>query len=250
MSKIVWLIGASNGIGLELAKSYLASNNKVIISARSASQSELLHILEEEYKNNIHIVDMDVCQTQSVLEQTQNIWSIYGGLDICVYNAGIYESMKLNEWNLESFEAMNQANYMGAVRVLTQLIPLFEEQKKGHIAFNISISSYFGLPYGGGYSAPKAALLNFCESIQPELALKNINLQVINHGFVNTRLTEKNDFEMPQLIEPEEAAQKIIEGLKNPNTFEIKFPWALTRFLHFLRIIPYSIAFRITKKIL
>lgn len=250
MSKIVWLIGASNGIGLELAKLYLSLNNKVIISARTASQSETLHKLQEENKNNLHIVDIDVCQTLSVIESTQNAWNIYGGVDICIYNAGIYESMKAEAWNLESFEAMNQANYMGAIRILTQVLPLFEEQKKGHIAFNISVSSYFGLPYGGGYSAPKAALLNFCESIYPELAVKNIKLQVINHGFVNTRLTEKNDFEMPQLLEAAEAAEKIMQGLKNSDTFEIRFPWALTRFLHFLRIIPYSIAFAITKKIL
>ena len=250
MSQTIWLIGASDGTGLELARCYLESNNRVIISAKDTSQLEVLHKLEEQYKSNLHIVDMDVCQTQSVVEKTASIWNIYGGLDLCIYNAGVYQSMKVNEWNLEHFEIMNQANYMGAVRILTELIPLFEEQKKGHIAFNISISSYFGLPYSGGYSAPKAALLNFCESIRPELTLKNIKLQVINHGFVRTGLPENDDLEMSQLLEPEEAAHKIIEGLTNSNAFEIKFPWALSKFLHFLRIIPYSIAFLITKKIL
>ena len=250
MKQIVWLVGGSNGIGLELLKRYLQNSDKVIVSARNTQNSDALKALKEHYPNDLHLIDMDVVESASVQEAAQNAWSVYGGIDLCVYNAGVYESMKINEWNLEHFEAMNQVNYMGAVRVLTQIVPLFEMQKHGHIAFNASVSSYFGLPYGGGYSAPKAALLNLCESIKPELDSKNIQLQVINHGFVKTRLTQKNKFEMPQLLEPQEAAKKIYQGLQTPQKFEIKFPWALTRFLHFLRIIPYTLAFKITKKAL
>lgn len=250
MSQIVWLIGGSSGIGLKLVKLYLKQNNKVIVSSRDAKSSQSLMQLSKEYPQSLHFVDMDVSSTESIIKNTKLAWNIYSGIDLCLYNAGVYESMKVAEWDLEHFEAMNQVNYLGALRVLTQLTPLFKEQKHGHIAFNISISSYFGLPYGGGYSAPKAALLNFCESIQPELELINVKIQVINHGFVKTRLTAKNDFEMPQLLEPEDAAQKIYDGLTKTNNFEIKFPWALTSFLHFLRVIPYSLAFAITKKAL
>ena len=250
MKQIIWLIGASNGIGLELAKIYLKKGDRVIASARNAKNSYALTHLKQENENSLHLVDIDVTDMLSVQDATQNTWSIYGRVDLCIYNAGVYESMKIKEWNLEHFEAMNQVNYMGGVRVLTQLVPLFEEQKYGHIVFNASISSYFGLPYGGGYSAPKAALLNFCESIKPELEMKQIRLQVINHGFVKTRLTAKNEFEMPQLLEADEAAQKIYEGVNNSKSFEIKFPWALTQFLHFLRIIPYRVAFYFTQKAL
>ena len=250
MRRIVWLIGASNGIGLELAKRHLKESDRVIVSARSASSSDDLIILKQEYPNALHLVDMDVSNTQSVIDATKKAWDTYGGIDLCFYNAGVYESMKVHEWQLEHFEAMNQVNYVGAIRVLTQIMPLFEEQKKGHIAFNLSVSSYFGLPYGGGYSAPKAALLNFCESIQPELQRKNVKIQVINHGFVKTRLTAKNEFEMPQLLEPKEAAEKIYEGVLNSKAFEIKFPFAISRFLHFLRVIPYALAFYFTKKAL
>jgi short-subunit dehydrogenase len=250
MKQIIWIIGASNGIGLDLAKRYLNDDHVVIISARDTLHVEALALLKKTYEKSLHLFDIDVSDTKSVINTTQNVWNLYGGIDICIYNAGIYESMKLHEWKLEHFEAMNQVNYVGAVRVLSEIIPLFDEQKKGHIAFNISISSYFGLPYGGGYSAPKAALLNLCESIVPELEQKNIKLQVINHGFVKTRLTAKNDFEMPGLLEPEIAAQKIYHGLMQTDDFEIKFPWALTRFIQFLRILPYKLAFKLTKKAL
>lgn len=250
MKHIVWLIGGSHGIGLELLKILLAEGQKVVVSARDTQNSQELQSLKMQYVDDLHLLDMDVSETLSVSYATQKAWSIYGGIDLCVYNAGVYESMHLDEWKLEHFEAMNQVNYMGAVRVMHELIPLFVEQKHGHLAFNASVSSYFGLPYGGGYSAPKAALVNLCESIKPELEQKNIDIQVINHGFVKTRLTAKNDFEMPQLLEPKEAALKIYKGLQNPQSFEIKFPWALSRFLHFLRTIPYSLAFRFTKKAL
>jgi len=248
--KILWLIGASNGIGLALAKLLLQKGNRVIASARNTQSAKELLALQSEYPTALHLLDMDVSQTHSVAYATQKAWSIYGGIDSCVYNAGVYESMKIEEWELEHFISMNQVNYVGALRVLHELVPLFIEQGRGHIAFNASISSYFGLPYGGGYSAPKAALLNLCESLKPELESKNIDIQVINHGFVKTRLTAKNDFEMPQLLEPDEAAQKIYEGFQSPKKFEIKFPWALTRFLHFLKVVPYWLAFSITKKAL
>lgn len=250
MAKKIWIIGGSSGIGFELVKEYLQNADKVIVSARSATSTEGLLQLCLEYGNSMTLIDMDVTQTQSVLEATQKAWEVYGGLDLCFYNAGAYESMKMQTWNIEHFEAMNQVNYLGAIRILNSLAPLFEVQKSGHFVFNLSISSYLGLPYGGGYSAPKAALLNFCESIQPELILKNIKVQVINHGFVKTRLTAKNDFDMPQLLEPSEAAKKIFTELQKPYRFEIRFPFMLTAFLNLLRMLPYKISLALTSKAL
>lgn len=250
MSKRVWIIGGSSGIGLELVKLYLQKSDDVIVSARTASASCVLQELLLLYPNNLKIVDIDVTNTKNVIDKTAHALEHFNGIDICLYNAGVYECMKIDSWNLEHFEMMNQVNYMGALRVITALTPYFKKQNGGAFIFNISISSYLGLPYGGGYSAPKAALLNFCESIQPELIQHNITVQVINHGFVKTRLTHKNTFEMPQLLEPSEAADKIYNELNKPYKFEIRFPFLLTRFLNILRMLPYSISLRLTKKAL
>ena len=103
---------------------------------------------------------------------------------------------------------------------------------------------------GGGYSAPKAALVNLAEALQPELMAKGIELQLINHGFVKTRLTQKNTFEMPELMEPEDAAEKIAKQMQKPYHFEIHFPFKLSTFLQTLRIIPYKLALALTKKML
>jgi short-subunit dehydrogenase len=158
--------------------------------------------------------------------------------------------MSTEEWNVEHFEAMMQINYMGAVRVMNDLLPYFEKEGEGRWIWNASLSSYFGLPLGGGYSAPKAALVNLAEALQPELMAKGIELQIINHGFVKTRLTHKNTFEMPELMSPEEAAEKIVESTQNAYRFEIHFPFKLSTFLQSLRLMPYRISLTLTKKML
>lgn len=244
------MVGGSSGIGLELVKLWLLNGDRLIVSARHASGNEMLQALVEVYPDNIRLIDMDVTEPSSINEAVKNAWKFYEGLDMWFYNAGAYETMKIHEWKFEHFKQMNTVNYLGAVNLMTELSALFETQGYGRWIVNLSLSSYIGLPYGGGYSAPKAALLNLAESIQPELMEKNIHLQVINHGFVKTRLTSKNDFKMPQLMEPETAAKKIFEGLNKPYAFEIRFPFALSFFLRLLRILPYRLSLALTKKAL
>lgn len=250
MHQVVWLIGGSSGIGFKLVKQYLQNDTIVIASARKATTSNTLAELLLLYPKTLRLLDMDVTDELSVAKTTEHAWSLFNRIDVCFYNAGVYESMKVASWDFKHFEMMNQVNYLGALRVILSLTPLFEQQGYGSFVCNASISSYIGLPYGGGYSAPKAALLNFCESIQPELMAKNIKVQVINHGFVKTRLTVKNDFEMTQLLEPSEAAKIIYEKLQKPYRFEIRFPFLLTTFLNILRMLPYKISLALTKKAL
>jgi len=250
MCQAVWIVGGSSGIGYELALLYLQNDYRVIVGSRSATKALALQELSLAYKKNITLLDIDVSSNESVEEATQKALQVYDGIEMCIYNAGIYESMKTDTWKIEHFEQMMQINYLGAVRVTNALKGYFEQKKQGSIIYNASISSYFGLPYGSGYSAPKAALLNFCESIQPEFQAKNIDIRVINHGFVKTRLTDKNEFEMPQLLEARDAAAIIYKKITDENHFEIRFPFLLTSFLYLLRILPYSIAFYFTRKTL
>ncbi len=250
MKPTLWIVGGSSGIGFELAALYLKNNYQVIVSARKAIGSTSLQALSAQYPETLKLVDTDVSDTQSVLEATEKAWQSFGGIDTCFYNAGVYAPMKVKAWDIAKFEQMTQINYLGAVRVTTALTPFFQKSGKGSFVFNASISSYFGLPYGGGYSAPKAALMNFCEAIKPELETENIDVRIINYGFVKTRLTAKNEFEMPQLLEPSEAAKIIYEKLNASNRFEIRFPFLLTSFLYFLRCAPRRIAFYFTSKTL
>lgn len=250
MKNRIWIVGGSSGIGLELVKQWLESGHFVIASAQNASNTKELLMLKHIYESQLQIIDIDVTSKESVSKAVTQAWKRFDGLDLWFYNAAVYEVMSVKEWKVEHFEAMMDVNYLGVVRVMTQLIPFFEKQQSGRWVWNASLSSYFGLPLGGGYSAPKAAMMNLAEALQPELKEKGITLQVINHGFVKTKLTEKNTFEMPQLMEPEDAAHTIITRLEDKDRFEIHFPFKLSMFLRLLSLLPYKIALALTKKML
>lgn len=248
--KRIWIIGGSSGIGLELVTLCLHNNYLVITSSRNTANSEGLQNLQKQFTNELSLVDLDVSLKSDIPTKVQEVLKIYNGLDIWFYNAGAYEVMSIDSWDGEKFEQMNDVNYLGATRLMTELLPYFKDEKRGHWVWNASLSSYFGLPQGGGYSAPKAALVNLAESIYPELEGSNIKLQIINHGFVKTRLTEKNKFQMPQLMEAKYTAEKILEGIENSSSFEIRFPFGLRVFLSLLKMLPYKISLALTKKLL
>lgn len=209
-----------------------------------------LEELKKQYKDKLRVLNTDVSNFELLQDSTKEVFSYFKQVDMVIFNAGVYEAMKYDKWQIAHFENMTNINYLGAVRVLDTLIPYFKAQGFGRCVFNASLSSYFGLPYGGAYSASKAALVNFAQSIQPELLNENINIQIINHGFVKTRLTDKNDFDMPQLMSSVDAAKNIYQGLDDEYSFEIRFPFKLSLFLRVLNYLPYKLSLAITRKLL
>lgn len=251
MEKKIFIIGASSGIGLELVKIWLENRYEVVACSRGARENLELIELKNKYNKKLNLLNIDVTDNMSVKNCVDEAFNIFKRYDICFFNAGVYESMDINSIDIKNFEEMININYLGAVRVLENIIKYIKSKEKStRVVLNASISSYFGLPYGGAYSASKAALVNFAQSIQPELKKENIELQIINHGFVKTRLTQKNDFEMPQLMDSKEAAEKIFINLNKPYRFEIKFPFILSNFLRLISLLPYSLSLFITKKFL
>ena len=116
MSKRIWIIGGSTGIGLELVKNYLTNNDSVVVSSRSAVNSGELNELQIFYAKKLVLINIDVSNTSSVINVTKEAWNAFSGIDLCIYNAGIYESMQVDGWNIEYFEQMMQTNYLGGVR--------------------------------------------------------------------------------------------------------------------------------------
>ncbi|MGA1932191.1 SDR family NAD(P)-dependent oxidoreductase [Arcobacter sp. YIC-464] len=250
MSKNIWIIGASSGIGYELTKLYLQNGYIVVASSRNAKESYELNSLKLAFKQTLFIKSIDVEDKNSIINAINYVWSKLNYLDVCIFNAGVYESTSLNSLDIEKFEEMININYLGAVRLTDIITSKFENQGFGKLVLNASLSSYFGLPNAAAYGASKAALVSFAQAIQPELIRKNIELQIINHGFVKTRLTNKNDFEMPQLMTSNYAALKIFHELNKSYRFEIKFPFKLSFFLYLLKILPYKVSLAITKGLL
>jgi short-subunit dehydrogenase len=118
------------------------------------------------------------------------------------------------------------------------------ESGSGHVVLIGSLSAYGGLPKAIGYGASKAAVASIAETMRHDLQGTGIDVQLINPGFIKTRLTDKNDFKMPQLLAPSEAAKHVIKGMRK-NTFRYDFPWPFSRVIKLFTSLPDFIRFRV-----
>jgi short-subunit dehydrogenase len=239
--KNIVIIGASHGIGKALAEEFTKENANLFLAARDFLA---LSKIKSELKNNVEIFALDVVNEKNVREVLAKISQI----DLFIYCAGTYKPMPASQIDLDEAKKINEVNFVGALNCLDVVIKKMIEQKSGHIALVASVAGYIGLPQSFAYGASKAALINLAETLYGELAAFNIDVSVINPGFVKTRLTDLNDFKMPAIISPKEAAVIIIKDLK-AKKFEIHFPKKFTFWLKILKILPYKLLFFFTKKI-
>lgn len=241
--KHVWIIGGSEGIGLAVARELKASGSAVTISARNADRLQQLKELE-----GFDILTLDATRPDAVEQAVQQIYSDAAPRpDNVLINLGDYEPMSIEEYSLELFERLNAVNYLAPVSLLEHLLPAMKAAGGGNIWVNASLATYRGLPKSAPYSASKAAVVSLVECLVPEAQRWGIHLGVINHGFVRTRLTAKNTFDMPMMIEPEDAASRIIKGMRNKQ-YEIRFPAMFALWMRLLRIMPAYLYFALTRK--
>jgi NAD(P)-dependent dehydrogenase (short-subunit alcohol dehydrogenase family) len=244
--RTAWIIGASSGIGGALAMRLARDDWQVIVSSRSADK---LRAIRDAAPSNVRVRVVDINDRAAVRELAERLRSEEVDLDAVFINAGVYEPMAAEEFSYELFRDINQTNYLGAVAVLEAILPYLRQQGRGQVLITASVSGYRGLPYAAPYSATKAALINMAESLAPEVARWGVRLRVINPGFVKSPLTDKNEFSMPFLMEPEQAADCIARGL-DKSGFEIVFPRRMGWTMKLLRILPYAAYFRLTRKLL
>lgn len=241
LPRLVWLVGASSGIGKALAMQMANAGWQVAISARRLAP---LQAMQAKFPA-LYPYTLDVTDAVAVQQVFATICSQHGVPDICLFNAGDYEPMPVEAFDLELFRKLTAVNYLGMVNGLNAVLPLMLERGRGQILLTASLSAYRGLPRAAPYSASKAAVLNLAEALHPELKIKGILLRVINPGFVRSALTDKNHFAMPFLMDAEEAAAVIMRELDGSH-FEITFPKRFALLMKLLRLLPYRWYFWIT----
>lgn len=231
----VWLVGASTGIGRATAAKLHAAGARVAVSARSTT---VLDAFAREHPGALAL-PLDATDRDAVHAATARLQAEWGGLDLVVYCAGTYKPMRATAFELDVALQHQQVNYVGALYLLDAVLPLLLRQKAGHLSLVSSVAGYRGLPKSLAYGPTKAALINLAETLHLDLSPLGIGVSVINPGFVETPLTAQNEFRMPALITPEEAADAILEGWADGD-FEIHFPKRFTRWLKALRLLGYG----------
>lgn len=228
--KRYWLVGASEGLGRALADVMNRAGIEVILSARN---EERLQALAAELPGRSRCIPCDVTDLKSVKAAAEAA----GEIDGVIYLAGVYWPFPAQEWDAEKAEAMCDVNFTGAARVFGAVMPGMVARDRGHVVVVGSLSGFRGLPGSIGYGSAKAGLMHLAESMYADLRRTPIRVQVANPGFIRTRLTDKNDFTMPFLMEPEDAARHVFELMNSPQ-FKSNFPMVFSWLFRLSQFLP------------
>lgn len=242
----VWLVGASSGIGRATASALHSRGARVVVSARSEAA---LNAFAAQHPGSVAL-PLDTALPDAVQAAAVQVLAA-GPLDLLCYCAGTYRDMRATEFDVPEMLRHQLVNYTGALQVLGAVLPAMVASARagraGHVSLVSSVAGFRGLPKSLAYGPTKAALISLTESMYLDLHGLGVGVSVINPGFVATPLTEGNDFRMPALITPEEAATAILRGWER-GEFDIHFPKRFTRVMKILRVLPYGWYFPAIRK--
>lgn len=233
----IWLTGATSGIGRALALCLLDQGHRVALSARS--HDDLVELAGE--RDNALLLPLDVSDQETVREAGSRLDASFGGLDMTIFNAGTCEYLDAKDFDTALIERVFKPNFFGVVYCIEAALPLLRRARaeggKPLLAATSSASAYLPLPRAEAYGASKAAVSHFLESLRLALDAEGIDVSVIHPGFVETPLTERNDFPMPMSVDAQTAASAILKGLA-ARRLDIHFPRRFTLLVKLLGILP------------
>ncbi|MCC2097010.1 MAG: SDR family NAD(P)-dependent oxidoreductase [Hyphomicrobiales bacterium] len=242
--RIVWITGASSGIGKAVALRLADEGWTVAVSARS---DDALGELEAARRGRITAFPLDVTDAKKAADTLHAIEDRLGPVDLALLAAGTFTRDSAFAFDASDARRMVEVNLVGTMNTLAPLLERMMERRRGHIAVTASVAGFAGLPGGATYGATKAALNLLCEAMMPEAERRNVLLTIVNPGFVDTPLTRRNDFPMPFLISAEEATDHIVKGL-TARRREIVFPWQMALSMKFLRLLPRPLLLALTRR--
>ena len=241
--KVIWITGASSGIGKALSIKFAQEGWIVAASARREGLLQELTKIDQ----NIHSFPLDVTNPEQCKKVFEDIRKKFNNIEISIFGTGIHDPNSEKKFNLEKIREIMEVNYFGTMNSINSVYDYYNDKKSGQISIISSVAGYRGLPAAGAYCASKSALTSFTESLRFEMIRKNVRVSLVSPGFIKTPMTDQNDFPMPMIKSPEFAAEQIYLGLIKKKGFEIHFPKVFTFFLKFLRILPNSIYFKLVE---
>jgi short-subunit dehydrogenase len=231
--KIIWITGASSGIGEATARKFAKEGWNRSVSARRVELLEKLSSDENIFSYPLDVTDQ--IQTKQVFEKIIND---HKQIDLCIFSSGTYERKSEKELDVQNIRHVIEVNFLGVINCVSAVEKYYKDKNNGHIAIVSSPVGYRGLPKSSGYTPSKAALNNFTQGIYFDFKKFNVKVSLITPGFIKTALTDKNDFKMPFLKDTTYAANEIYNGLVNKNNFEIIFPLPIKIIYKLIQILP------------
>jgi short-subunit dehydrogenase len=227
----VWVVGASRGIGAALAREMQSRGARIAITARGESD------LEAVSAGDMTVVPTDVTDRAGLDAAAQRVRDELGDIDIAVLNAGFWKQMHAATWDRDLFAQHVEVNLLGVNNAIGAVLPHMVERGHGHIVGIASVAGYRGLAGAEAYGATKAAMINLLEGLRIAVARHGVSVTTVCPGFVRTDLVADNDFPMPFMIEPDEAADSICNGLER-GQLEIVFPARMAILMKTARLLP------------
>ena len=231
---ICWVTGASSGIGEKLVERLVREGWRIAVSARSEDK---LKALADAHPGQVFSAPADVSDPEAVKQAVARIEAEHGAIARAILNAGIYLPVDLPDARYEDYAKTFDVNLKGTAACLCAVLPLMAERRSGQIAFVSSATAFGGMPTASAYGASKAALVNMAEACRIELHRHGVLIQAVTPGFVDTPAQDDNAFPKPFMISADEAARRIVSGLKTKR-FEITFPRRFTWMLKLIYALP------------
>ena len=224
--KVVWITGASSGIGEALAQAFASEGAKLVLSARRIEELQRVKQSLNFSDSNVLILPLDLAETSKTDELTQKVISTFGKIDILINNGGISQRSLTLETPIEIDRKIMEINFFGTITLTKSVLPHLIKQKSGNIIVMSSIAGKFGFFFRSAYSASKHALQGYFEALRMEVFNDNIKVLIVCPGKIKTNISinaitgtggthNKMDESQERGLSAEECARQILKGIKN-----------------------------------
>ncbi|MDA7804204.1 SDR family oxidoreductase [Crocinitomix sp.] len=188
-NKVAWVVGASSGIGAEIALQMNALGAKVVLSARNAAKLETVKATMK-FPENVVIIELDLEEQSNFVAKTQEVVEQFGRIDYLFNNGGLSQRGEAASTSLEIDRRIMEINYFGNIALTKAVLPVMQKQQSGHIIVISSIAGKFGFYLRSAYAASKHALQGFYESLLLEEAKNNLFVTIAYPGKINTDISK------------------------------------------------------------
>lgn len=231
------ITGASSGLGRGLALWFARRGVKVYAAARRTENLEALAQEARAEQAHIEPVALDIAQADTVLTRVRELDDACGGLDLIVANAGYGQETSGKRLKWETVKQTIDVNVTGTVATLSAVLPRMVERQRGHVVGVASLAAFRGLPRNAAYSASKAFLHVFMESLRVDLQGTGVQVSCLYPGFVKSEMTVNNKHPMPFLLETEAAVKLMGEAIQRGEA-EYAFPWQMAGVMSVVKRLP------------